>query len=185
MDRSHVGRIRENQSGELFLKTVVVLDSDKENEVERSINVQGLNDTQCKRLVEASNVNNEETIDFNSGRAIRDDSLQFNINVPENFDNLNDNTICTPRYTNQMENVKTPPTNSDLINDNESQDLRIILVHSSDTSYTLSDTPMFINKSIPDNNNNGTIDSEIEQGSRTQTRSRVRNNDILNSVVRT
>ena len=54
---------------------MVVLDSDKENEVERSINVQGPNNIQCKRLVEASNVNNKETTDFNSGRAIRDGSL--------------------------------------------------------------------------------------------------------------
>ena len=93
--------------------------------------------------------------------------------------------ICTPRNTNQIENVKTLPTNSNLINDNESQDSRIILVHSSDTSYTLSDTPIFLNESIPDNNNNVTINNENVQDSRTQTRSRVRNNDILNSGVRT
>ena len=84
-------------------------------------------------MVEASTVNNKETTDFNSGRAIRDDSLRLNINVLENFDDLNDYTTCTPRYTNQMESVKTPATNSDLINDNESQDSHIILVHSSDT----------------------------------------------------
>ena len=91
------------------------MDSDKENEVKRSINVQGPNNIQCKRLVEASNVNNEETTDFNSGRAIRDGSLGLNINILENFDDLNGNTICTPRYTNQMENVETPSTNSDLM----------------------------------------------------------------------
>ena len=61
---------------------------------------------------------------------------------------------------NQMENVESPSTNSDIINDDESQDLRIISVHSSDTSYTLSDTPIFLNKSIPDNNNNVTINNE-------------------------
>ena len=63
------------------------------------------------------------------------------------------NTICTPRNTKQMENLKTPPTNSDLINDNQSQDSHIILVHSSDTSYTPSDTPILLNESIPDNDN--------------------------------
>ena len=83
-----------------------------------------------------------------------------------------------PRYTYQMENVESLSTNSDLINDNESQDFWIILVHSLDTSYTPSDTLIFLNESIPDNNNNGTIDSEIVQGLRIQTRSIVRNNDI-------
>ena len=72
-----------------FYKTVVVLDPNKGNEVKRSINVQGPNYIQRKRLVKASNVNNEETADFNAGRAIRDGSLRLNINIPENFDNLN------------------------------------------------------------------------------------------------
>ena len=79
-----------------FYKTVVVLDSNEENEVERSINVQGPNNIQSERLVEASNVNNEETTDFNSGRAIRDDPYQLNINIPENFDNLNDLLYSEP-----------------------------------------------------------------------------------------
>ena len=35
-----------------------------------------------------------------------------------------------------MENVESPSTNSNIINDNESQDSRIILAHSSDTSDT-------------------------------------------------
>ena len=70
-------------------------------------------------MVEASNVNDEETTDFNFGRAIRDDSLQFIINVQEIFDYLNDNAVCTPRYTDQMENIENPPTNSDVIKDNE------------------------------------------------------------------
>ena len=137
------------------------MDSNKENEAEHSINVQGPNDIQRECSVEASNVINKETTDFNSGRVIRGDPLRLNINIPENFDNLNDNTVCTPRNTNQMENVQTLPTNSNLINDNESQDSRIILVHSSDTSYTLSDTPVFLNGSIPDNNNNVTIYKKI------------------------
>ena len=81
-----------------FYKTVVALDSNKENEVKRTINVQGPNNIQRERLVEALNINNKETGDFNSGRAIRGDPLQLNINILENFDNLNDNTIYTPRY---------------------------------------------------------------------------------------
>ena len=67
------------------------------------------------------------------------------------------------RKTNQIENVKTLPTNSGLINDNQSQVSHIILVHSSDTSYTLSDTPVFLSKSILDNNNYGTIERDNEK----------------------
>ena len=76
---------------------------------------------------------------------------------------------CNPAASHQIDessqkgNVETPSTNSGQINDNQSQDSHIILVHSSDTSYTLSDTLIFLNKSIPDNNDNGTIDSEIVQ----------------------
>ena len=75
------------------------MDSNEENEVERSIDVQGPNNIQCKRLIEALNVNNKETADFNAGREIRDGSLRLNINIPENFDDLNNNTICMSRYT--------------------------------------------------------------------------------------
>ena len=124
----------------------------------------------------------KENADFNVGRAIRDGSLQLNINIPENFDNLNNNAVCTPRYTNQMENIKTPPTNSNLINDNESQDLRIILVHSSDTSYTLSDTPIFLNESIPDNNNNETIERENEEGSSNRKLTDDEFDDMMSSI---
>ena len=111
-------------------------------------------------------------------------SQEGRFNILGNFDDLKDNTICTPRNTNQIENIKTLTTNSDLINDNESQDSYIILVHSSDTSYTPSDTPILLNKSIPDNNNYGTIERDNEQASSIQTRSRLRDN-ILNSGVRT
>ena len=82
----------------------MVLDSDKENEAECLINVQGPN-AQREHTVKVSNANNEETRDLNLGREIRDGPLQLNINIPENFDNSNNNTICTPRYTYQMENV--------------------------------------------------------------------------------
>ena len=143
MDMSHVGRIQENKPREFFYKTVIVLDSDKENEVKRSINVQGPYNSQRERLVEASNLNNDETGDSNAGREIRDGSLRLNINILENFDDLNNNTIYTPRYTGQMENVESPSTNSNIIDDSESQDLRVISIHSSDTSYTPSDTPIF------------------------------------------
>ena len=115
-----------------------------------------------KHSINASDGIIKETTNINSGRAIRDDPLRVNINILENFDDLNDNTICTPRNTDQIENFETLPTNSNLINDNESQDSRIISVHSSDTSYILSDTPLFFDKSIPDNKIFGTIDSEIE-----------------------
>ena len=76
-----------------FHKTVVVLDSDKENEVKHSINVQGPNNIQREHLVEASNVNNKETGDSNAGREIRDGSLRLNIKVPENLNDLNSITI--------------------------------------------------------------------------------------------
>ena len=141
-----------------FYKTIVVLDSDEENEVEHSINVQGPNNIYCKRLINASNRIDKETTDMISGRAIRDYPLQLNINILDNFNDLNDNTVYSPRNTEQMENVETPPTNSSLINDNQSQDSHIILVHSSDTSYTPSDTPILLNESIPDNDNCGTIE---------------------------
>ena len=133
----------------------------------------------------ASNRIDKETTDFNSGRAIRDDPLQLNINIPENFDDLNDNIICTPRNTNQIENIKTLPTNSALINENESQDSHIILVHSLDTSYTLSDTPILLNESILDNNNYWTIERKNEQASSIQTRSRLPDENILNSGLHT
>ena len=58
-----------------FYKTVVVLDSDKENEAKHLINVQGSN-SQCECAVEVSNANNEETEDLNSGRGIRDGPLR-------------------------------------------------------------------------------------------------------------
>ena len=68
------GEYKKIDSENYFYKTVVVLDSDEENEVERSIDVQGPNNIQRECSVEASNVNKEETTDFNSGRAIRDGS---------------------------------------------------------------------------------------------------------------
>ena len=58
----------------------MVLDSDKENEAERLINVQGPN-IQRECLVEVSNANNEETEDLNSGRGIRDGPLRLNMLV--------------------------------------------------------------------------------------------------------
>ena len=65
------------------------------------------------------------------------------------------------------------PTNSGLINDNEPQDLHIILVYSSDTSYTPFDTLILLNESILDNNNYGSIERSNEQASSIQTRSRL------------
>ena len=157
---------------------VVVLDSDKENKVNRLINAEGPN-AQCECTVEVLNANNEETKDLNSGREIRDSSLWLNINIPENFDEFQDFSVNTPSYADQMENVRSLPTNS---NGNESEELRAISVHSLDTLYTPSDTLVFLNESIPNNNNNIPIDNER---ARMQTRSRIRNNAILDSGVRT
>ena len=98
-----------------FYKTVVVLDSDKENEVKRLINVQGPN-AQRERTVEVSNTNNEETKDLNSGRGIRDSPLRLNINILENFDEFQDFSVNTPSYADQMENVGSPPMSSELVN---------------------------------------------------------------------
>ena len=159
----------------------MVLDSDKENEVKRLIYVQGPN-TQTECAVEVSNANNEETKDLNSGRGIRDGPLRLNINIPEDFDEFQDFSVNTPSYADQMENVGSPPMNSNLVNCNESEESRVILVHSLDTSYTPSNTPIILNKSIPNDNNSILIDNER---ARVQTRSRIRNNDILNSGVRT
>ena len=114
---------------------VGVLDSDKENEDERLINFQGPT-AQHERMVEVSNANNEETKDLNSGRGIRDSPLWLNINILENFDDFQDLSVKTPSYADQMENTGSPPRNSDLVNCDESQDSRVILVHSSDTLYT-------------------------------------------------
>ena len=69
-----------------------MLDSDEESEVEWSINVQGPNIIYCKRSINASNRIKKETTDINSGRVIRDDPLPLNINILENFDDLNDDT---------------------------------------------------------------------------------------------
>ena len=114
-----------------------MLNSNEESEVECSINVQGPNNIQSERLVEALNVNNEETADSNARREIRDRSLRLNINILENFDKFQDFSVNTPSYADQMENVGSLPMNSNLVNLDESQDLRVILVHSSDTLYTL------------------------------------------------
>ena len=59
MDRSYVGRIWEISPENYFYKTVVVLDSDEENEAKRLINVQGPN-VQRECAVEASNANNKK-----------------------------------------------------------------------------------------------------------------------------
>ena len=72
--------------------------------------------------------------------------------------------------------------NSDLINCDEPEDLRVISVHSSDMLYAPSDTLIIINESIPNDNNSIPID---DVRACVQTRSRTRNNDILNSGVRT
>ena len=112
-----------------------MLDSDKENEDKRLINVNRPN-TQQERMVEVSNPNNEENGSFNSGRGIRDSPLQLNINVLENFDEFQDLLINTPNYYDQMESIGSLPMNSDQINRNKQEDSRVISVHSSDTSYT-------------------------------------------------
>ena len=97
----------------------MVLDSDEENEDERLINVQRPN-AQQERTVEVSNANNEETKDLNSGRGIRDGPLWLNVNIPENFDKFQDFSVNTPSYADQMENIGSPPMNSNLVNCDES-----------------------------------------------------------------
>ena len=95
-------------------------------------------------MVEVSNASNEENVNFNSRRGIRDSPLRLSINVPENFEEFQDLLINTPSYANQMESVGSLPMNSDLINRNDPEDLRVISVHSLDTLYALSDTPIFL-----------------------------------------
>ena len=142
MARAYVGRVQKISPENYFYKTGVVFDSDEENEAKRLINFQEPN-AQRECTVEVSNANNEETEDLNSGRGIRDGPLQLNINIPENIDEFQNLSVNTPIYADQMENVGNPPMNSDLVNFNESEELRVISVHSLDTLYTLSDTPIF------------------------------------------
>ena len=108
--------------------------------------------------------------------------MRLNINILENFDDFQDLSINTPNYADQMENVGSLPMNSDQINRNEPEESRVILVHSLDMSYTPSDTPIFLNESIPNTHNRMPIDNVR---ARVQTRSKTRNDNILNSGVRT
>ena len=133
-------------------------------------------------MVEVSNANNEENRNFNSGRGIRDGPLRLNINILENFDKFQNLSVNTPSYADQMESIGSPPMNSDLNNRDEPEDSRVISVHSLDTLYSPSNTPIIINESIPNDNNSIPI---YNVRARVQTRSRTRNNDILNSGVRT
>ena len=89
MDRPYLGEYEKISPENYFYKTVIVLDSDEENEDEHLINVNRPN-IQGERVVEVSNANNEETKDPNSGRGIRDGPLQLNINIPENFNKFQD-----------------------------------------------------------------------------------------------
>ena len=125
-----------------FHKKVVVLASDEENEDDHLINVNRPN-IQEERVVEVLNANNDENGNSNSGRVIRDSPLRLNINIPENIDDFQDLLINTPNYDDRMESVESPPMNSDQFNHNEQGDSRIISVHSSDMSYTPSDTLIF------------------------------------------
>ena len=74
-----------------------------------------------------------------------------------------------------MESIESPPMNSDQFNRNEQGDSRIIFVNSSDTSYTPSDTPIFLNESIPNTQNRMPIDNAR---ARVQTRSETRNDNV-------
>ena len=116
----------------------------------------------CKHSINTSNKNSYTTRNINSGRAIRDVPLQLNINVPGNFDNLNVSTIQTPRNPNQQENIESPPTIFDSINDNQPDNSCIIIVHSLDTSYTPSNTLILLNEPILDNENHRTIETDGE-----------------------
>ena len=59
MDRPHVGGVRKISPENYFYKTVIVLDSDEENEDKHLINVNRPN-IQGERVVEVLNVNDEE-----------------------------------------------------------------------------------------------------------------------------
>ena len=101
------------------------------------------------------------------------------------FQKINDKILHTPRNTKQPENIESPPINSNLINDNQSDDSHIITVHCLDTFYTLSDTLILLNESIPDNNNCRTIETDGEQTPDARTWSILQNKNILNSGVHT
>ena len=75
------------------------------------------------------------------------------------------------RTQSHLQNLTTP-TNTILIDDNKSEDSRTITVHSSDTSYTQSDTPILFNEPILDNEDDITIATDGEQTSVEHTRSR-------------
>ena len=118
------------------------------------------------------NKNNNTSDNIYIGRGIRHAPLQLDINVLGSCSDLND-SIQTPRNAHQQENIKSSPTNTNLINDDQSDDCYIITIHSSDTSYTPSDTLTLLNEPIPDNNNHRTIETDGEQTSAAQTRSRL------------
>ena len=63
MDRSFGGEYEKISLENYFYKTVVVLDSDEENEDERLININRSN-MQRELIVEVSNVNNKENENF-------------------------------------------------------------------------------------------------------------------------
>ena len=100
----------------------------------------------------------------------------------ENIDDFQNLSINTRNYDDQMESVGSPPMNSDQINRNEQGDSRVISVNSSDTLYTPSDTPIFLNESILNTQNRIPIDNAR---ARVQTRSETRNDNILHLGVRT
>ena len=108
--------------------------------------------------------------------------MRLNINIPENIDDFQNLSINTPNYNNPTENIESPPMNSDKFNGNEQEDSRIISVNSLDTSYISSDALIFLNESIPNTHNRMSIDNVR---ARVQTRSETRNDNILNSGVRT
>ena len=71
------------------------------------------------------------------------------------------------------------------MNDDQSDDSRTIMVHSFNSSYTPSDTPILLNEPIPDNDDDATIETDGEQTSVACTRSRSQSENELNSGVRT
>ena len=88
------------------------------------------------------------------------------------------------RTQSHLQNLTTP-TNTILIDDNKSEDSRTITVHSSDTTYTQSDTQILLKEPILYNENDTTIETDGEQAFVANTRSRSQTKNELNSGVRT
>ena len=131
------GDYKKTDPKDCFHKTVVVLDSDKEDDNKRLLNVQGPSNVYNNVLINERNTKARDASTINLGREIRDDLDRFDSTLTNNIENT---SLQTPRNANQIGNAETPNADSEEMNDEES---RIISVHSTDSSYAPSDTPIF------------------------------------------